>query len=246
MANACASGQNAFEFSLGVAGHAGLPAQRCRNAHRRPAVRAGDGRAAAAGNARALFGAEVASLVRGVQQLIRLRDLTVGHQAVGRGKNAAQQAVAQVETLRKMLLAMATDMRVVLMRLASCVTTLRWFADQKRFDDLTRDYGREVMDLYAPLANRLGIWQLKWELEDLSFRFLEPETYKRIAKMLEEKRMAREGFVASSIERLQRELAAAGIKAEVSGRPKHIYSIWNKMRGKELDFSSCTTCAPSA
>ncbi|MDO8439209.1 MAG: bifunctional (p)ppGpp synthetase/guanosine-3',5'-bis(diphosphate) 3'-pyrophosphohydrolase, partial [Telluria sp.] len=90
---------------------------------------------------------------------------------------------------------------------------------------------------YAPLANRLGIWQLKWELEDLSFRFIEPETYKRIAKMLEEKRMMREGFVQTAITRLQDELAAAGIKAEVFGRPKHIYSIWNKMRGKELDFS---------
>jgi GTP pyrophosphokinase len=114
---------------------------------------------------------------------------------------------------------------------------LRWFAEQKRFDDVTRNYGREVLNLYAPLANRLGIFQLKWELEDLSFRMMEPDTYKRIAKMLEEKRMLRESFVASSIERLQKELAAAGIKAEVFGRPKHIYSIWKKMRGKELDFS---------
>ena len=234
----CASGESALAFSLGVAGTlaylrsdaatrtAGLlfelavmvPAEGATFEHR--------------------FGKEVADLVGGVQQLIRLRDLTVGHQGVKRGKNAAQEASAQVETLRKMLLAMATDMRVVLVRLASCVTTLRWFADQKRFDDVTQAYGREVLDLYAPLANRLGIWQLKWELEDLSFRFLEPDTYKRIAKMLEEKRMLREGFVASSIERLQRELAAAGIKAEVSGRPKHIYSIWSKMRGKELDFTA--------
>ena len=145
--------------------------------------------------------------------------------------------MAQVETLRKMLLAMASDMRVVLVRLASCVTTLRYFAEHKRFDDVTRNYGREVLDLYAPLANRLGIFQLKWELEDLAFRMIEPDTYKRIAKMLEEKRMLRESFVQSSIERLQKELAAAGIKAEVSGRPKHIYSIWKKMRGKELDFT---------
>ncbi|MDQ2819600.1 MAG: bifunctional (p)ppGpp synthetase/guanosine-3',5'-bis(diphosphate) 3'-pyrophosphohydrolase [Pseudomonadota bacterium] len=234
----CASGENALAFSLGVAGTlaylrsdaptrmAGLlfelavmePAEGATFEHR--------------------FGLEVADLVGGVQQLIRLRDLTVGHQAVGRGKNAAHDAVAQVETLRKMLLAMATDMRVVLVRLASCVTTLRYFAEHKRFDDVTSAYGREVLDLYAPLANRLGIWQLKWELEDLSFRFLEPDTYKRIAKMLEEKRMLREGFVASSIARLQRELAAAGVKAEVSGRPKHIYSIWSKMRGKELDFTA--------
>jgi len=132
---------------------------------------------------------------------------------------------------------MATDMRVVLMRLASCAATLRHFAEHKRFDEVTRAYGREVLDFYAPLANRLGIWQLKWELEDLAFRFIEPDTYKRIAKMLEEKRMSRESFVASSIARLQSELAAAGIKADVSGRPKHIYSIWSKMRGKELDFS---------
>jgi GTP pyrophosphokinase len=136
-----------------------------------------------------------------------------------------------------MLLAMATDMRVVLMRLASCAATLRYFAEHKRFDEVTRAYGREVLDFYAPLANRLGIWQLKWELEDLAFRFIEPDTYKRIARMLEEKRMSRESFVASSIARLQSELAAAGIKADVSGRPKHIYSIWSKMRGKELDFS---------
>src|SRR5450830_1296944 len=175
------------------------------------------------------FGQDVNELVSGVRQLIRLRELTqnqapAGGATPGRGRNAQQMAVAQVETLRKMLLAMASDMRVVLVRLASCVTTLRYFADIKLFNDMTAAYGRETLDLYAPLANRLGIWQLKWELEDLSFRFIEPEAYKRIAKMLEEKR-------------LEDELAAAGIKAEVFGRPKHIYSIWNKMRGKELDFS---------
>jgi GTP pyrophosphokinase len=235
---ACTSGQNAFEFSLGVAGTLAYLRSDVETRIAGLLFELTLDEPALVETLERLFGPEVASLVRGVQQLIRLRDLTVGQQAIGRGKNAAQQAVAQVETLRKMLLAMATDMRVVLIRLASCVTTLRWFADQKRFDELTRDYGREVMDLYAPLANRLGIWQLKWELEDLAFRFLQPETYKRIARMLEEKRMAREGFVASSIERLQRELHAAGIKAEVSGRPKHIYSIYNKMRGKDLDFSS--------
>jgi GTP pyrophosphokinase len=233
----CASSQSAFEFSLGVAG---TLAYLRSDAETRIAgllfeLAMLDAEVGAGVEER--FGKDVADLVHGVRQLIRLRDLTVGQQAVGRGKNAAQQAVAQVETLRKMLLAMASDMRVVLVRLASCVTTLRYFSDQKRFDELTRAYGREVLDLYAPLANRLGIWQLKWELEDLSFRFLEPDTYKRIAKMLEEKRMMREGFVQSSIARLQGELAAAGINAEVSGRPKHIYSIWSKMRGKELDFS---------
>ncbi|MFC0170121.1 RelA/SpoT family protein [Pseudoduganella danionis] len=186
------------------------------------------------------FGKDVCDLASGVRQLIRLRELTLGQKessAAARGRNAAQQAVAQVETLRKMLLAMASDMRVVLVRLASCVTTLRYFAEIKLFNEMTSAYGRETLDLYAPLANRLGIWQLKWELEDLSFRFIEPDTYKRIAKMLEEKRMMREGFVTSAIARLQSEMAAAGIQADVFGRPKHIYSIWNKMKGKELDFT---------
>jgi GTP pyrophosphokinase len=231
------SGQNAFEFSLGVAG---TIAYLRSDAESRIAGLLFELALVEPGVAEGLgerFGTGVADLVLGVHQLIRLRDLTAAQQPIGRGKNAAQQAVAQVETLRKMLLAMASDMRVVLVRLASCVTTLRYFADLRRFDEVTQSYGREVLDLYAPLANRLGIWQLKWELEDLSFRFIEPETYKRIAKMLEEKRMAREGFVQSAIDRLEAELKAAGIQAEVSGRPKHIFSIWNKMRGKQLDFS---------
>ena len=232
-----ASGQNAFEFSLGVAGTLAYLRSDVETRIAGLLFELAMFEPELVETLERLFGAEVATQVRGVQQLIRLRDLTVGQPAVGRGKNAAQEAAAHIETLRKMLLAMASDMRVVLVRLSSCVTMLRWFAEQKRFDDVTRDYGREVMDLYAPLANRLGIWQLKWELEDLSFRFLQPETYKRIAKMLEEKRMAREGFVQSAIDRLQGELAAAGIKADVSGRPKHIYSIWSKMRGKDLDFS---------
>ena len=231
-------GESALAFSLGVAGTLAFLRSDCETRIAGLLFELAVKEPAEGATFEHRFGKEVADLVGGVQQLIRLRDLTVGHQAVGRGKNAVQEANAQVETLRKMLLAMATDMRVVLVRLASCVTTLRYFADQKRFDDVTQAYGREVLDLYAPLANRLGIWQLKWELEDLSFRFLEPDTYKRIAKMLEEKRMLREGFVQSSIERLQRELANAGIKAEVTGRPKHIYSIWSKMRGKELDFTA--------
>ena len=185
----------------------------------------------------ARFGKEIADLVAGIRQLMRLHEVTFGQQEVGRGKNAAQQASAQLETLRKMLLAMASDMRVVLVRLGSRVTTLRYFADLKLENDTTKQYARETMDLYAPLANRLGIWQLKWELEDLSFRFLEPIAYKCIAKMLKETRMEREGFVESAITRLKSELAGAGVKAEVFGRPKHIYSIWNKLRGKDIDFS---------
>ncbi len=233
----CASGQNALEFSIGVAGTLAFLRSDAETRIAGLMFELTMLEPTTAGELEPRFGLEVADLVAGVRQLIRLRELTAVQQAVGRGKNAALQAVAQVETLRKMLLAMASDMRVVLVRLASCVTTLRYFADIKLFNDMTRAYGKETLDLYAPLANRLGIWQLKWELEDLSFRFIEPDTYKRIAKMLEEKRMMREGFVGNAIVRLQSELAGAGIEAEVFGRPKHIYSIWNKMRGKELDFS---------
>lgn len=192
------------------------------------------------------FGKDVMDLVIGMRQLLRLRALTLAQQEPARGdagreggksKNAAQQASAQVETLRKMLLAMASDMRVVLIQLAARVTTLRYFAEIKRVDDATVQFARETLELYSPLANRLGIGQLKWELEDLAFRFIQPEQYKRIAKMLEEKRISRESFVQDAIVRLRSELDAAGIKADVYGRPKHIYSIWNKMRGKSVDFS---------
>jgi GTP pyrophosphokinase len=186
----------------------------------------------------ARFGQDTADLMAGIRQLIRFNSIAQHpRQEILRGKNASQQAAAQVETLRKMLLAMASDMRVVLVRLASRVATLRYFAEIKLESEMSEKYARDTLDLYTPLANRLGIWQLKWELEDLSFRFLEPAAYKRIAKMLEEKRMEREGFVEAAILRLRAELAAAGIKADVSGRPKHIYSIWNKMRGKSLDFA---------
>ena len=136
---------------------------------------------------------------------------------------------------RKMLLAMAADLRIVLMRLASRLRTLRWHAESKT--PCSVEFARETLDLYAPLANRLGIWQIKWEMEDLAFRFLEPDRYKQIARLLEEKRVEREAFIAGAIERLQSALAASGVHAEVSGRPKHIYSIWNKMRIKRLDFA---------
>jgi len=184
----------------------------------------------------ARYGQEIADLVSGIRRLMKLRETALTHHDVGHGKDAAEKAAAQMETLRKMMLAMATDMRVVLIRLASRVTTLRYFAECKREDSATQQYASETMNLYAPLANRLGVWQLKWELEDLSFRFLEPAQYKRIAKMLEEKRVERESFVATALARLTSELKNAGIKGEVSGRPKHIYSIWKKMKGKSVNF----------
>ncbi len=235
--NSMITGQDAFEFAQGIAS---VLASLNTDADTRiaglltelPII---DAKAAEGIEAR--FGKDIGDLVSGIRQLMRLHMQTFGQQEVGRGKNASQQAAEQLETLRKMLLSMASDMRAVLVRLASRVTTLRYFADLKLENEKTHQYARETLDLYAPLANRLGIWQLKWELEDLAFRFLEPATYKRIARMLEEKRLERESFVEAAITRLKSELAAADIKAEVSGRPKHIYSIWNKMRGKALDFS---------
>lgn len=176
------------------------------------------------------FGEPVARLVDGLRKLNGLRLLTRMT-----AKATAPEIRAQTEVLRKMLLAMVEDIRVVLLRLASRTQTLRYFTEHKV--DVRVDVARESLDIYAPLANRLGVWQLKWELEDLSFRFLEPETYKRIAKMLDERRVEREEFIQSAIDRLQREIAAVGIKAEVYGRPKHIYSIYNKMRAKRLDFA---------
>src|SRR4029078_8429 len=98
-------------------------------------------------------------------------------------------------------------------------------------------YARESLDIYSPLANRLGVWQLKWELEDLSFRYIEPELYKKIAQMLDQKRVEREQYIENSIQSLKIELKKLNLSAEVTGRPKHIYSIWNKMRAKNLDFA---------
>ena len=177
------------------------------------------------------FDADVSRLVRGLHKLTGLRVLTrMTTTATG------PDIRAQAEVLRKMLLAMVEDIRVVLVRLASRTQTLRFYTDLPG-DDARVDVARESLDIYAPLANRLGVWQIKWELEDLSFRFIEPETYKRIAKMLDERRAEREQFIEDAIERLKTELAAVGVKAEITGRAKHIYSIYNKMRQKRLDFS---------
>ena len=175
------------------------------------------------------FGPEVAQLVQGTRALSRLGSLASGASA------GALDSLDQKEMLRKMLLAMAADLRIVLIRLASRLQTLRWLANEKRPCDPM--LARETLDLYTPLANRLGIWQIKWEMEDLAFRFTDPQRYKEIAKLLEEKRVERESFIAHAIERLANGLAARGIVAAVSGRPKHIYSIHNKMRAKQLAFN---------
>ena len=179
------------------------------------------------------FGDTVTGLVSGLHRLGGLRPLT----RAAAGEGAAEVGVdvkTQAEILRKMLLAMVDDIRVVLLRLASRVQTLRFLNNQP---GAQRDeMARESLLIYAPLANRLGIWHVKWELEDLSFRYLEPEVYKRIAKMLDEKRSERESFIDEAVARLRAEMAAVGVRAEIYGRPKHIFSIWNKMRGKDIDF----------
>jgi len=171
----------------------------------------------------ARVGEDVARIAAGVERLYRLRLVTRAN------------AVEQSEVLRKMVLGMVEDVRVVLVRLASRLQTLRWFA--KNAGPERELYARETLEIYAPLANRLGVWQLKWEMEDLAFRFLEPALYHSVAQMLEEKRAERETYIRQAMARLSAALAQAGLAAEVTGRPKHIYSIWNKMRVKRLDFS---------
>ena len=142
----------------------------------------------------------------------------------------------QEEMLRKMLLAFGDDLRVVLIYLASRLQTLRWITQEKI--EMPAAWAQEILNIDASLANRLGIWQMKWEMEDLAFRVLSPETYREIAKMLDAKRIERQSFIDQIVLQLQEELKAAQIDGEVIGRPKHIYSIWKKMQGKSLDFAN--------
>lgn len=142
----------------------------------------------------------------------------------------------QEEMLRKMLLAFGDDLRVVLIYLASRLQTLRWITQEKI--EMPKAWAQEILNIDASLVNRLGIWQMKWEMEDLAFRILSPEIYRDIAKMLDSKRIERESFIEQIVSRLQEELNATHIEGEVQGRPKHIYSIWKKMQGKSLDFAN--------
>jgi GTP pyrophosphokinase len=172
---------------------------------------------------KAIFGDKITRLVNNVCQLHSIQT----HQ---QNKETPEQA----ERLRRMLLSMVEDVRVVLIKLAFRVQRLRQLGEV----DIETRYAvaQESLDIFAPIANRLGIGQLKWELEDLSFRHLEPSTYKRIAKYLEETRDSREQFIHDVVDALKLAVKEAGIKAEVYGRPKHIYSIWKKMTSKQRDF----------
>ena len=179
------------------------------------------------------FGTGLACLAIETHKLLHVqRQARRGMRAAGADAGAGTAMAS--ENVRKMLLAFSRDLRVVLLRLASRLQTLRHMAAHKVA--VPPDLAQETLQVFAPLANRWGIWQLKWELEDLSFRFLEPSTYREVAAMLDEKRVEREAFMAEWVQRLQSELLGQHIPAQVHGRPKHIYSIVKKMRGKSLPF----------
>jgi GTP pyrophosphokinase len=178
------------------------------------------------------FGDEFASLAVETNKLVEVQRIS---RTAASSAQLQDDPRAQTENVRKMLLAFSKDLRVIMLRLASRLQTLRYFASAKK--EVPAVLAKESLQVFAPLANRLGIWDVKWELEDLSFRYLEPDIYKKIAKLLYEKRAEREHNMHDLRQQLQTELAAQKVHASVQGRPKHIYSIVKKMRGKSLDFS---------
>jgi guanosine-3',5'-bis(diphosphate) 3'-pyrophosphohydrolase len=197
------------------------------------------------------FGEEITKLVDGVTKLSQLpRVSRMGGNGKGKGKKGQTSVAEQEEidrsrgadmaseTLRKTFMAMGEDVRVVMIKLADRLhnmRTLGYLPEEKR----TR-IARQTLEIFAPLANRLGIWQLKWELEDLAFRHSEPDTYKQIAASLAERRSDREKQMDQLMKRLESLLAQDGIVGEISGRPKHIYSIYSKMRRKGVAFENVT------
>jgi GTP pyrophosphokinase len=184
------------------------------------------------------FGESYATLAVETTKLVKIQRLSRavagGNYISPAGSHISPGAASQTENIRKMLLAFSRDLRVVMLRLASRLQTLRHYAATKL--PVPQAVAAESLQVFAPLANRLGIWQIKWEMEDLAFRFLEPETYKTIAKQLDAKRIEREAAMAQLRTDLELQLQAAGVPASVQARPKHIYSIVKKMRGKQLGF----------
>jgi GTP pyrophosphokinase len=167
-----------------------------------------------------------------------VRDLIDGQQAAEKvwSLYAARSGAGSAEGLRRLLLAIIRDLRVVLILLARQLARMR--AAVHAPPEERRELAQLTADIHAPLANRLGIWQLKWELEDLAFRYSQPDTYRRIARLIDERREDRERFIAVAMGTLRRSLAEAGIEADIAGRPKHIYSIWKKMQRKDGEFST--------
>jgi GTP pyrophosphokinase len=182
----------------------------------------------------AAMGVNIGSLVLGMSRMEQIQDFSEMQGLHKPEKNKGDHA-QQIESLRKMLLAMVEDIRVVLIKLAERTQTMRNLAGAS--EENQKIIARETQGIFAPLANRLGVWQVKWELEDLALRYLEPELYKKTAKLLDERRVDREQYIADVLSQLKNELSQSGIKAEVSGRSKHINSIVNKMKRKQLDFS---------
>jgi GTP pyrophosphokinase len=181
------------------------------------------------------FGSNIVRLIEGIARMEQIRQFSE-MQSTASASGRKEDDIEQIESLRKMLLAMVEDIRVVLIKLAERTQTMRNLYGATAEQQLR--IARETQGIFAPLANRLGVWQVKWELEDLSLRYLEPDLYKKVARLLDEKRVDRERYIADIVAQLQAELASASIKAEVSGRPKHINSIINKMKRKGVDFNA--------
>ncbi len=180
------------------------------------------------------FGTNVTGLVDGISRMEQIQAFSETEGLHEPDRKNGDHAL-QIESLRKMLLAMVEDIRVVLIKLAERTQTLRRLSGASTSQQ--QRIAQESLTIFAPLANRLGVWQIKWELEDLSLRYLEPQRYKEVAKMLDERRVDREQYIVDVVSQLKLELSEAGIKGEVTGRPKHIYSIIKKMKSKQLDFS---------
>jgi len=177
------------------------------------------------------FGRNIKMLVEGISRMEHIQQFS---DLPAHNHKQNEDAAQQLESLRKMLLAMVDDIRVVLIKLAERTQTLRNLSGAS--PELQRQIAQETRSLFAPLANRLGVWQLKWELEDLSVRYLEPELYKKVARLLDERRVDREHYIADVVSKLKQVLDLSGVQAEVTGRPKHIYSIINKMKRKQIEF----------
>jgi GTP pyrophosphokinase len=176
------------------------------------------------------FGFDIAHLIEGVLRMAAISQVINPDKRISFGQN--QQ---QLDNIRKMLVAMIDDVRVALIKLAERTFAIREIKDAT--PERRQRVAREIFDIYAPLAHRLGIGHIKWELEDLSFRYLEPEAYKHIATLLDEKRLDRDEYIQNVISTLKGMLDRMGLRSEVTGRAKHIYSIWRKMQRKKISFN---------
>ena len=180
------------------------------------------------------FSVNVRHLVDGISRIEKIREFSEMQDLHIKEKNKGDGS-QQIESLRKMVLSMVEDIRVVLIKLAERTQTMRCLSGAS--EDQQKRVALETQGIFAPLANRLGVWQIKWELEDLALRYLEPDIYKKVAMLLDERRVDREQYIADVLTKLRQELSQANIKAEVAGRAKHIFSIVNKMKRKQVDFS---------